>query len=320
MTADIINFPPADPTTPANDQITDNCVVPFMVDNSGLHGRYVRLGSVIDDILTRHPIPDVARALLGEFMVMGAGMATSLKYDGIFTLQTQTDGAVPMLMADLTTNGNIRGYAQVTGDVNAIESPTLPNLLGSGYGAFTVDLAPTAQEKEANKQTNKKPERYQGIIELTGDTLTHTLKHYYEQSQQIAGTFKIACAKTPTGWRASAILVQRLAVEDTKRDTETESENWRRCSAFVESLTDAEILAENATADRILYNLFHEDGVRLYPPQQLYDKCRCDKSRIHSSLSQLSADDRQHASENGIIETTCDFCQTTHTFNLSDFA
>ena len=312
MTADIIDFPQT-PThaTETHDQTpnqpTDNCVTPFMVDNSGLHGRYVRLGSVIDDILNRHPIDDTARALLGEFMVMGAGMATSLKYDGIFTLQTSTDGAIPMMMADLTTDGKIRGYAQVTGEITPHNPPTLPNLLGKGYAAFTVDQG-------------KNMERYQGIIELVGDTLSQTLKHYYEQSQQIAGTFKIACAKTQEGWRASAILIQRLAVEDTKRDTETETENWRRCTAFVESLTPEELLAPHATADRILYNLFHEDGVRLYPAQPLLDECRCDPNRIRSSLSQMSSDDREHAAIDGIIETICDFCQQHHTFTLDEFS
>lgn len=306
MVADIIDFP-TNRTPSSPDALIDNCVTPFMVDSSGLHGRYVRLGSVIDAILNRHPINDTARALLGEFTVMGASMATSLKYDGIFTLQTKSSGPIPMMVADFTTDGKIRSYAQVTGDMGAITEPTLPNLVGKGYGVFTVD------------PTNLHRERYQGIIELVGDTLSHTLKHYYEQSQQIAGIFKIACGKTPDGWRAGAILIQRLAVEHTKRDTESENENWRRCNAFVESLTSAEILHPNATAEHILYTLFHEDGVRLYPAKPLQDKCRCDKNRIKSSLSQMSADDREYAAIGGIIETICDFCQKRHTFDLKEF-
>ena len=305
MPADILDFPANSNEENVPPTLTDNCVIPFMVDSSGLHGRLVRLGSVIDDILNRHPIDDKARALLGEFMIMGAGMATSLKFEGLFTLQTSSDGVIPMMVADLTTDGKIRGYAQIKGDISTLSEKTLPHMLGKGYAAFTVDQGADM-------------ERYQGIIELFGDTLSDTLKHYYEQSQQVEGTFKIACAKTATGWRAGAILVQRLASETSKRDVETESENWRRCSAFVESLSDAEILDVNMTADKILFNLFHEEGVRLYDPQPLLDECRCDGDRIFSSLSQMSDDDLNYAAVDGVIETTCDFCQKSRKFTLDE--
>ena len=305
MPADILDFPANSNDENAIPTLTDNCVIPFMVDDSGLHGRFVRLGSVIDDILNRHPIDDKARALLGEFMVMGAGMATSLKFEGLFTLQTSSDGVIPMMVADLTTDGQVRGYAQIKGDVAAITDTTIPNMLGKGYGAFTVDQG-------------RDMERYQGIIELFGDTLSDTLRHYYEQSQQVEGTFKIACGKTASGWRAGAILVQRLALEESKRDTAMEEENWRRCSAFVESLTDDEILDIDMTADRLLFNLFHEEGVRLYEPQPLLDKCRCDGERIRSSLSQMSTDDLHYAAVDGVIETHCDFCQKKRKFPLDE--
>ena len=303
MPADILDFPTNDNHTHA---LTDNCVIPFMVDGSGLHGRFVRLGSVIDDILNRHDIDDKARALLGEFMVMGAGMATSLKFDGLFTLQTSSDGIIPMMVADLTTDGKMRGYAQIKGDISTVPDNTITSMLGKGYAAFTVDQGADM-------------ERYQGIIELFGDTLSQTLKHYYEQSQQVEGTFKIACAKTATGWRAGAILVQRLASEESKRDIALEAENWRRCSAFVESLRDDEILDVDMTADKLLFNLFHEEGVRLYDPQPLLDECRCDGERIRSSLSQMSEDDLQYAAIDGVIETHCDFCQKKRQFPLDEF-
>ena len=39
-------------------------------------------------------------------------LATSLKYDGIFTLQISGDGPIRLLVTDLTTDGALRGYAQ----------------------------------------------------------------------------------------------------------------------------------------------------------------------------------------------------------------
>ena len=39
-------------------------------------------------------------------------LGSSLKFDGKFILQTETDGPVDMLVVDLTTAGDIRAYAR----------------------------------------------------------------------------------------------------------------------------------------------------------------------------------------------------------------
>ena len=39
-----------------------------------------------------------------------------LKYDGVFTLQTKSDGPVRLIVADVSTEGAVRGYAQYDRD------------------------------------------------------------------------------------------------------------------------------------------------------------------------------------------------------------
>ena len=117
-------------------KLTDDLVQPFMIDSSGLNGRLIRLGSSIDTIVSRHDLPDCVKTLLGKLLALGAGMATALKYDGIFTLQIKSDGPVSMMVADVTTAGDIRGYAQLSGEIadeEAALSAPVPNLLGKGY-------------------------------------------------------------------------------------------------------------------------------------------------------------------------------------------
>jgi molecular chaperone Hsp33 len=76
------------------DVVADDLVQPFQIDSSGLRGRLVRLGPVLDEILTRHDYPEPVALMLGEAIVLAAALAGALKYDGVFTLQTRGDGPI----------------------------------------------------------------------------------------------------------------------------------------------------------------------------------------------------------------------------------
>ena len=44
----------------------DNFVLPFQIESAKTSGRVVRLGSVIDDVLSKHDYPESVSILLGE--------------------------------------------------------------------------------------------------------------------------------------------------------------------------------------------------------------------------------------------------------------
>ena len=123
-------------------------LAPFRLERSNLRGRAVRLGPAIDAILTRHEYPSPVASLLGEALALSVVLAGTLKYDGIFTLQARGDGPVGMLVCDVTSDGDLRGYAEVDRAAYAAlgsagpEGP-VPRYLGAGHLAFTVDRART---------------------------------------------------------------------------------------------------------------------------------------------------------------------------------
>ena len=45
-------------------------------------------------------------------LALAVGLAGALKYDGVFTLQTKGDGPIRLMVADITSEGDVRGYAQ----------------------------------------------------------------------------------------------------------------------------------------------------------------------------------------------------------------
>src|SRR5208282_3628455 len=90
----------------------DDTILPFAVKALDLRGRIVRLGPAVDTILTGHDYPPPVAKLLGEAIVLTIMLGSSLKLEGRFILQTQTDGPVRMLVVDFTTPDKVRACAR----------------------------------------------------------------------------------------------------------------------------------------------------------------------------------------------------------------
>src|SRR6476660_5794682 len=90
----------------------DDAVLPFEVAALDLRGRLTRLGPALDDVLAKHDYPPAVGKLLGEAIVLTTLLGSSLKFDGRFILQTQTDGPVSFLIVDFQAPNRLRAYAR----------------------------------------------------------------------------------------------------------------------------------------------------------------------------------------------------------------
>lgn len=296
--------------------VPDDIVLPFQIDAHALRGRLVRLGSTVDAILNRHVYPEPVAMLLGEALTLAAALAATLKYDGVFTLQTKGDGPVSMLVADVTTAGALRGYAQVDHGrlKSALERPgsdqPVPRLLGAGYLAFTVDQGAAT-------------DRYQGIVELAGATLADCIHHYFRQSEQLQAAINLVVGRMEQGggkrWRAGALMIQRLP-DARDSDSEREEEGWRDAAAKLASCTRAELLDPVLPPDRLLYRLFHEGGIRAYRQRKLTDSCRCSRQRVSRMLRGLPPGELDDLKIDGKLVVTCEFCNRGYGFDQRELA
>src|SRR5258708_14951527 len=91
------------------DTVADDLVQPFQIDNSGLRGRLVRLGPVLDEILTRHAYPEPVALMLGEAIALAAALAVAVKDAGVFTLRTRGGWAIRLLVAVVTRRAPVPG-------------------------------------------------------------------------------------------------------------------------------------------------------------------------------------------------------------------
>ncbi len=305
------------------DAVADDLVQPFQIDNSGLRGRLVRLGPVLDEILTRHAYPEPVALMLGEAIALAAALAGALKYEGVFTLQTKGDGPIRLLVADVTSAGAVRGYAQydeeklakalaaAPGGATGI-GDSVPRLLGAGHLAFTVDQG-------------EHTDRYQGIVELQGATLAECAHHYFRQSEQVEAGLKVAVARLPESdgtahWRGGSLMIQRLPPEGDAGKRDAAEDGWRRAVILMSSSTSRELVDPDLAPEALLFRLFHEDGVRAYRRHDLVARCRCSRERVETVLRMMPADELATMQIDGHILVTCQFCSAVYDFDQGEVA
>jgi molecular chaperone Hsp33 len=292
--------------------VDDNVVQPFRLETSNVRGRMVRLGSVLGDIMKRHNYPPPVSALLGEVVTLALLLSAMLKYDGVFTLQIKGSGPIRMLVADVTARGEVRAYAgfdEAAVRKMAKRKKDLNNhyyhLLGKkGYIAFTVD-------------PGKVESRYQGIVELKGESIIEAVQHYLTQSEQIKTSFKMAVHPQDTQWKTGAIMIQQLPDEEYTGQPGGEAtiEDWTRAVMLLDTCTDGEMLSPSLHSADLLYRLFNEDGVRVYSPTHVRFKCRCTHERVIDILKTIPHQELEEVCQkDGKVSITCEFCSEKYDF------
>jgi molecular chaperone Hsp33 len=297
-------------------------IQPFQVESLGIRGRLARLGGGLAAAIAPHRYPGPVDALLAETVTLAATLASTLKFDGVFTLQTQGDGPIGVLMADVTSKGGFRAYARVDAARLAAVVPdaaaaSVPRLLGAGYLAFTVDQGPDT-------------DRYQGITELNGATLAECAQAYFRQSEQLETAIASAAtgAGNGDGVRAAALMIQRLPVARGSREVAAgedggdgeEGDHWRRAVALMSTITLRELLDPALRPSEILYRLYHREGVRVYRTKPLFHACRCSREKVVVTLGSFAERDIRDMAEDGRLTVTCEFCKTDYHFDDAELA
>ncbi len=289
-------------------------VQPFRIEAADLRGRMVRMEEVFSQVLAVRAYPSPVAHLLGEALCLAALLAATLKYDGNFTLQAQGDGPIRMLLVDVGSDGGMRAHARFDGDAFARDpmgEGTIARLFGGGHLAFTVDQGPDT-------------ERYQGITELTGNSLADCAHAYFRQSDQLQTAIKLAAVLAEDGCsgRAAGLMIQRLPDDDEEiYRTNDGEENWRKSVILMSSLGAGELLDPDLGINQILYRLYHQDGVRVYRPRDLAFACRCSRRKVVRTLAAFPpAELADMRTEEGTIVATCEFCQTDYVFTDDDLS
>ena len=311
-----------------NDDLpADAQILPFyLADGSNdaalIRGRLASVGRAASTILARHAYPEIVAILQAEALALAACLASTLKFDGVFTLQAKGNGPVRTLLADITEKGALRGYAALDDNRAALQAaalshdPTGPvrlgHIMGDGYIAFTVD----------DGGTNG---RYQGIVELDDQYLSDAAMRWYENSEQLNTVVVCAAARAPDGWQAVALMLQRIAAEGGKGGAMTWSDAaaraksddaWHTAKTLLASVTRDELLDPALSPENIVFRLFNTLAPHSAPARPVADQCRCNVEKVEAMLQQLGADEVEDlADEDGNLTITCEFCKTKRAYH-----
>jgi len=183
-------------------------------------------------------------------------------------------------------------------------------------------------------------QRYQGIVQLDGISLEEAARIYFRQSEQIPTDVRLAVARQvlPGGrqqWRAGGLLTQflpeapeRMRVPDlpggdgdTAEAVHDPADNaWQEATMLAGTIEPAELVDPTVGAERLLYRLFHEHGVRVFDAVEVADRCSCSRERIHGILAGFTAEEIRDSTEDGTISVACEFCSTAYEFDPAEFA
>jgi molecular chaperone Hsp33 len=286
-------------------------VLPFDIAKCGVRGRLVRLDAASARALGAHILPEPAARVTGEMVALGALLGTALKLDGRLTIQTKGDGPLDLVTADYygadeTRDRGVRGFARLDADrFAALEAPAFEKLAGRGALAITI-------EPRLGGKT------YQGIVELSPDGIGASAETYFAQSEQLPTVIRLAAAPLYVAgdpaprWRAGGMMLQ-MTPESAKQGQETQSDDWDRLSLLLKTVEDLELVDTSLKPETLLWRLFHEDEVRVAPPERVIFRCDCDTSRITQILKRYTPQEREGlADADGIIRARCEFCGKSH--------
>ncbi|MBR1778875.1 MAG: Hsp33 family molecular chaperone HslO [Alphaproteobacteria bacterium] len=296
---------------------TTDVICPFLIDSGLSRGQAVRLQETLDTIISQHNYPEPIGILIAQSALLTALLASTIKFDGVFTLQIQGQGPVSMLAVDMTADGKMRGYSRF--DETAVAEAHKKVLEGR--------LSPIAgffSEGTLSFHVEMKDQSYQGITALDQPTLADCVLEYFKQSEQIATALKIEVstpAQTGKGWIGSALMLQRLPVD--KKIAASFSENeiedlWETAIVLLHSATSKEMLDRELPLEKLLYRLYHANNLHFFIQKAIQFGCRCSKDKVIKMLKSFSEQDRQEMAVNGIIKVDCQFCGKSYTLTLED--
>jgi molecular chaperone Hsp33 len=267
----------------------------FLFDNTDIRGQSVHLDKSFQKILAIHQYAPGVSQLMGELLVAAVLLSTTLKFEGKLVLQIRSDGQIPLIMVECTSDQDIRAIAR---GAEQATSDNFDLLLTDGQLAITIDP--------------DQGERYQGIVPLSGGSVARSLDAYFEQSEQLQTRLWLAA----DGTHAAGFLLQQLPTQIVTELSERE-EQWNHACTLAETVKESELLLLNA--EQILHRLYHEESLRVFTPAAVQFRCSCSRDRTYSALCVFDgAELRDILDEQGSISMDCEFCNQQYIFMEED--
>ncbi|QWA11648.1 Hsp33 family molecular chaperone HslO [Sodalis ligni] len=267
----------------------------YLFENYAVRGELVSLHDTYRQVLGQHDYPPCVKNLLGEMLVATSLLTATLKFKGEITVQLQGDGPLRLAVINGDHEQHMRGVARINGAID--DNSTLHEMVGNGYLVITL--------------TPDEGERYQGVVGLEGERLADCLESYFLQSEQLLTRLFIRTGIHNGEVAAAGMLLQVLPAQNASE------EDFDHLAQLTATVKGEELF--NLPADELLYRLYHQEEVTLYPAQEVSFRCTCSRQRCADALLTLPEHDLQEMLvQDGKIDMHCDFCGSLYRFDADD--
>ena len=271
----------------------------FMFDETDIRGEIVTLEESYQAVLSNNGYPQVIQRSLGEFVAAIRLLSSSLKFDGMVTLQARGDGPLPLVMAECDHQKSLRAVAKPRDDIDydALNGADLQTLIGDGMLVIII---------QPDKGT-----RYQGVVPLENPTLSACLEHYFAQSEQLPTRFWLEAGEHQAAGLMLQMLPQQVA------SAEENADHWDTVVSLASTVKVEELF--ELGHDDLLYRLFNEEQTRLFDGEAVRFQCSCSRERSAGALISLGYSEVESLlAEQEIITIDCQFCNQSYAFAERD--
>ena len=276
----------------------DDAHYPFQLKNAGVRGGVVRLRSAWAEIGARRDHPPEVLALLGEALSASALFVGMLKFEGSLSIHLRNAGALRLLFAECTNDGQLRGIARM-------EDPERqrPVNLGDAQSQLAITI-----------ENAKTQSRYQGLVQVESGHLSSAFEQYFERSEQLPTRIVLATGKGV----CAGILLQKIA-DDAKGSLPADGDAWNRVGHLLSTLSKTELL--ELPVETLLFRLFHDEDTVLHAARPLRFQCRCSRERVLNMFQSLGVDEATASlNDHGRASVTCEFCDGSYEVDRVDIA
>lgn len=268
----------------------------FSFDGTNVRGERVLLNRAYQEIIKRKQYPVSLEKLLGEFVAAIALLRDIIKIEGVLSIQAKGNGFLSTMMTECDEHQNLRGIAQWDESQAVPDVISLKEALKGGYLVITIQ--------------SRKGQRYQGIVDVAGDTLAECLEQYFLQSEQLPSRVWLAA----NGAQCGGLFLQRLPHEQSK---EGDEDAWERFTHLASTVKEEELL--ELKTEVLLHRLYHKEEIRLYNIKSMQFGCSCSHQRTLGAVMSLGQEAvRDILIEQGHVKVDCQFCAEKYEFTNVD--
>ncbi|WED21922.1 Hsp33 family molecular chaperone HslO [Vibrio sp. JC009] len=277
--------------------MANNVLNRYLFEDLSVRGELVQLDETYQQIISSKEYPQPVSNLLGELLVATTLLTATLKFEGSITLQLQGDGPVSLAVINGDHDQKVRGVARWEGDI--ADDATLHSLMGKGHLVITI--------------TPKQGERYQGVVGLEGDTLSDVLENYFIRSEQLKTRIWIRLGQQDGKPHAAGMLLQVVP------DGTGTPEDFEHLEQLTQTIKNEELFT--LEANELLYRLYNQEKVQLFPAQEVEFHCGCSRERSAAAIVTIEKSEVDDIlTKEGTISLHCDYCGTTYSFDESQVA